>query len=77
VLKNKYSFVKEVRGKGLMIGLELAREGKSVVQECLQRGFLINCTNETVLRFIPPLIITTKEIDRLVQALDEILATWK
>jgi acetylornithine/N-succinyldiaminopimelate aminotransferase len=75
-LKKKYSFIKEVRGKGLMIGMELDREGKGVVMDCLKRGFLINCTVETVLRFIPPLIVTPPEIDRLVKALDEIFSGW-
>jgi predicted acetylornithine/succinylornithine family transaminase len=75
-LKRKYAFIKEVRGKGLMVGLELDREGKSVVTDCLKKRFLINCTNETVLRFIPPLIVTPEEIDRLVQALDEIFSGW-
>jgi len=75
-LKKKYPFIKDVRGKGLMVGLELDREGKSVVTDCLKKGFLINCTNETVLRFIPPLIVTREEIDRLVQALDEIFSGW-
>jgi predicted acetylornithine/succinylornithine family transaminase len=74
--KKKYRFVKDVRGKGLMVGLELDREGKSVVTDCLEKGLLINCTNETVLRFIPPLIVTREEIDRLVQALDEIFSGW-
>jgi acetylornithine/succinyldiaminopimelate/putrescine aminotransferase len=73
-LKKKYSFVKEVRDKGLMIGMELDREGKGVVMDCLKRGLLINCTVETVLRFIPPLIISPPEIDRLVKALDEIFS---
>ena len=75
-LKKKYPFIKEMRGKGLMVGLELDREGKSVVTDCLKKGFLINCTNETVLRFIPPLIVTPEEIDRLVQALEEIFFGW-
>ena len=43
-----------------MIGMECDREVKSAVKECLKRGFLINCTNETVLRFVPPLIVTTR-----------------
>jgi len=75
-LKKKYPFIKDVRGKGLMIGLELDREGKGVVTDCLQRGFLINCTNETVLRFIPPLVVTPEEIDSLVEALNEIFSAW-
>jgi acetylornithine/N-succinyldiaminopimelate aminotransferase len=75
-LRKKYPFIKEVRGKGLMVGLELDREGKSVVTDCLKRGFLINCTNETVLRFIPPLVVKPEEIDLLVKALDEIFSGW-
>jgi len=75
-LKKKYSFIKDVRGKGLMIGVELDREGKNVVTDCLKKGFLINCTDETVLRFIPPLIVTPEEIDRLITALDEVFSTW-
>jgi len=71
-LKKKYPFIKDVRGKGLLIGLELAFEGKEIVTECLKQGFLINCTMNTVLRFIPPLIISVEEIDRLVSALDGI-----
>lgn len=75
-LRKKYRFIKDLRGRGLMIGLELDREGKEVVSECLKRGFLINCTHDTVLRFIPPLVITPVEIDRLVEALDEIFVRW-
>jgi predicted acetylornithine/succinylornithine family transaminase len=68
-LKSKYPFIKDVRGKGLLIGLELDFDGKEIVTECLKQGFLINCTVNTVLRFIPPLIISEEEIDRLVNAL--------
>ncbi|MBI5969469.1 MAG: acetylornithine transaminase [Deltaproteobacteria bacterium] len=75
-LKKKHSFIRDVRGKGLMIGLELDREGKNVVTDCLKKGFLINCTDETVLRFIPPLIVTPEEIDRLIMALGEVFSTW-
>jgi acetylornithine/succinyldiaminopimelate/putrescine aminotransferase len=71
-LKSKYHFIKDVRGKGLLIGLELDFEGKEIVTDCLKQGFLINCTMNTVLRFIPPLIISVEEIDRLVNALDGI-----
>jgi acetylornithine/N-succinyldiaminopimelate aminotransferase len=77
IFKKKHPSIKEVRGKGLMIGIELDREGKDIVSECLKRGFLINCTHDTVLRFIPPLIVTPAEIDLLVQALDEIFSAWK
>ncbi len=75
-LQKKYPFIKEIRGKGLMIGMEFSRECKSAVNECLKRGFLINCTSDTIMRFVPPLIITPEEIDRLIGTLDEIFSTW-
>jgi acetylornithine/succinyldiaminopimelate/putrescine aminotransferase len=71
-LKKKYDFVKDVRGKGLLIGMELDFEGKDIVTSCIREGFLINCTMDRVLRFMPPLIITEEEIDRLLDALNGI-----
>jgi acetylornithine/N-succinyldiaminopimelate aminotransferase len=71
-LKAKYPFIKDVRGQGLLIGMELDFEGKEIVTECLKQGFLINCTVNTVLRFMPPLIISEEEIDQLIDALDRI-----
>jgi acetylornithine/N-succinyldiaminopimelate aminotransferase len=71
-LKEKFRFIKEVRGQGLLIGLELEREGAPVVNACIERGFLINCIQDNVLRFIPPLNIEKKEIDPLIETLDEI-----
>jgi len=73
-LQKKYGFVRNVRGKGLLIGMELDVEGKEIVASCLKEGFLINCTMDTVLRFMPPLIITEEEIDLLISALDRIFA---
>jgi acetylornithine/succinyldiaminopimelate/putrescine aminotransferase len=73
-LKKKYGFVKDVRGKGLLIGMELDFDGKEIVSSCLKEGFLINCTLGNVLRFMPPLIITEEEIDQLISALDGIFA---
>ena len=70
--KKKFSFVQEVRGRGLILGMELNMEGAPVVKEMMQRGFLINCTMGNVLRFLPPLIVTEEEVDRLVQALEEV-----
>ena len=66
--------MKDVRGKGLLVGMELDFPGKDIVTSCLREGLLINCTMDTVLRFMPPLIITEEEIDRLLQALDGIFA---
>jgi predicted acetylornithine/succinylornithine family transaminase len=73
-LKERYAFINDVRGKGLMIGAELAFEGKEIVDRCLERGFLINCTTDRVLRFIPPLIVTQNEINRLLSTLDEVFS---
>ena len=73
-LKKKYGFVKDVRGMGLLVGMELDFEGKDIVTACLKEGFLINCTMNTVLRFIPPLIISEEEIDQLVASLDTIFS---
>jgi predicted acetylornithine/succinylornithine family transaminase len=73
-LKKKYPFIKDVRGKGLLIGMELDVPGKDVVTACLKEGLLINCTMDTVLRFMPPLIITEEEINQLIEALDGIFA---
>ena len=74
-LKKKYPSIREVRGKGLLIGMELDRSGADIVNECLKKGVLINCVQEKVLRFIPPLIVTKEEVDRVVSTLDEIFST--
>jgi len=71
-VKKKFPFVKEVRGKGLILGMELDMEGGSIVTEMMQRGILINCTMGNVLRFLPPLIVTKEEVDRVVKALEEV-----
>ena len=65
--------IADVRGSGLMVGLELAKPGAEYVDKLREAGFLINCTAGNVLRFVPPLIITKEEIDEFVKALDEIL----
>jgi len=76
-LRRKYSFVREVRGYGLILGMELDRPGGPVVNACMDKGFLINCTQDKVLRFIPPLIVQKEEIDHLLDTLDEIFAGMK
>ena len=72
-LKEKHSSIIQIKGRGLILGIELAFKGAGIAAECMKRGFLINCTMETILRFIPPLIITEKEIDLLIETLDELL----
>lgn len=77
-LKEKYKKVVDVRGKGLLIGMELdVSEGKTAseyMSECFKKGFIINAIQDKVLRFAPPLIIGTAEINQLVAALDNLLA---
>ncbi|MBW1981645.1 MAG: aspartate aminotransferase family protein [Deltaproteobacteria bacterium] len=73
-LQQRYAFIKDVRGRGLIVGLELDIPGQTIVQRCQERGFLINCTADRVLRFVPPLLITSTDIDRLVEALDEVFS---
>jgi acetylornithine/succinyldiaminopimelate/putrescine aminotransferase len=75
-LKSKYpEKIKEVRGLGLMVGMELNEEGEEIVNRCFEEGILINCTQERVLRFLPPLTINNKDIDRLVKTIDKILSS--
>jgi acetylornithine aminotransferase len=72
-MKDRLPIVKEVRGMGLLQGMELTVDGKSVVADCLARGLLINCTADRVLRFVPPLVITQADIDRLLDLLNQVL----
>jgi acetylornithine/N-succinyldiaminopimelate aminotransferase len=76
-IKKKFSFVKEVRGKGLILGMELKRDGSPIVKEMLRKKILINCTMGNVLRFLPPLIVTKEEIDWVVKALEEVFKNMK
>jgi len=71
-LQQKHSIIKDVRGLGLILGLLLDREGADIVNTCAERGFLINCVQERVLRFVPPLIIGKEDIDLLIDCLDGI-----
>ncbi len=66
--------VKEVRGRGLIQGMELYCEGASIVQRCLAQGLIINCTMDKVLRFLPPLVVTREEIDAMISILDRVLS---
>lgn len=74
VLGKKYSFVKEVRGVGLMIGMSLGIPGAEIVKKGHDRGVLLNVTHDTVLRFVPPLVVTRQEIDTMIAILDGIFA---
>ncbi|MGC8741248.1 MAG: aspartate aminotransferase family protein [Candidatus Sumerlaeaceae bacterium] len=65
--------VKEIRGLGLMVGIELTHAGARVVKECLKRGLIINCTMGNVLRLLPPLIVTQSECERAAAIISEVL----
>lgn len=71
-LKKKYNIIKEIRGKGLMIGVDLNKEGSAVYEKCLKKGLLINCTHSTVLRIMPGLGVTKAEIDKAVRILESV-----
>ncbi|MBI4681642.1 MAG: acetylornithine transaminase [Nitrospirae bacterium] len=72
-LKKDYpSTIIETRGLGLLIGMELTQAGSPIVEACAKRGILINCTSGNVLRFTPPLIVVEKEIDDLIDVLEDI-----
>ena len=77
-LQQKHSKqISEVRGEGLILGAQLSNPKKSgveIVNECMKRGAIINCTVGTVLRFIPPLIITNEQVDEVIKILDEVLS---
>ena len=74
-LKDKYDFITDVRGSGLLVGLELNFEGADIVGKMLEEGFLINCTAGNVLRFAPPLVVKEEEINALVEALDKVFSS--
>jgi acetylornithine/succinyldiaminopimelate/putrescine aminotransferase len=69
-LGSRFGFVREVRGYGLMIGVELSIAGKKIVTSTMEKGLLMNCTHDTVLRFLPPYIITEQHVDEAVGILE-------
>ena len=76
-LQKGFDFIKDVRGMGLLIGMELSFDAGDIVKKCMERGILINYTNGNTLRFIPPLIVTADEVDVLTNALEEIFMGLK
>jgi acetylornithine aminotransferase len=72
-LKAGHDSIVDVRGMGLLLGMKLNIEGDAIVNSCMEKGFLINCIQGDILRFIPPLIIEKEEIDALIECLDELL----
>jgi len=76
-LKKRHAAIVDVRGLGLLLGIKLDFKAESMVSQCMQRGFLINCIQENILRFVPPLIVKESEVDALVDCLDELLREKK
>jgi acetylornithine/N-succinyldiaminopimelate aminotransferase len=73
-LCDRFPFARGIRGKGLLLGLELDMDGTKIVDECMQEGLLLNCTASKILRFVPPLTITAKEVERGLAILEKVLA---
>jgi len=76
-LKSKHSIIDHIRGKGLMLGIQLKSPGAKIVSSCLDKGLRINCTQDTVLRFMPAMNVTAKQIDEAVKILDNVLGEVK
>jgi acetylornithine/N-succinyldiaminopimelate aminotransferase len=72
-LKQKHAIIDSVRGVGLMIGVQLTSSGTDIADKCLENGLRINCTQGTVLRFMPPMIATEGQIDQAIDILDTVL----
>lgn len=72
--QEKYpALIKEVRGMGLILGMQLTKPGRDIVNACLAEGAIINCTAGDVLRFVPPLIVTKKQVDELCEIMERVL----
>jgi len=72
-LKEKHPIIDHIRGVGLMIGIQLTSSGADIVAKCLERGLRINCTCDSVLRFMPPMIATRSQIDQAIDIFDGVL----
>lgn len=73
-LAAKFGFIREIRGEGLIAGVDLSIDGAPIVQEALKRRLLINCTHEHILRFLPPFIVTRRDVAEFLNRLEQILA---
>jgi len=74
-IKKKYACIKDIRGLGLMIGIELNIEGKKIYEECFKKGLIINCTQGNILRFMPALNVTKKQAKKAIYILEQALRT--
>ena len=74
-LAAKFSFIREIRGEGLMIGIELSIEGAPFVSQAMLRGLLINCTHDFTLRFLPPFLVTRAQVRQFLRLLERLFVT--
>ncbi len=72
-LAPRFEFITEVRGYGLMVGVQLSIPGKEIVNRAMAEGLLMNCTHDTVLRFLPPYIVTEEHVDEAIAILKKVL----
>jgi predicted acetylornithine/succinylornithine family transaminase len=75
-LQQRFPCIREVRGRGLLLGMELDRPGKRLADLCQEGGLLVNCTAERVIRFMPPLTITRPEVDEAIAILENALGQF-
>ena len=73
-LATKFDFIREIRGEGLMLGMELDIDGAPYVAGALEQGLLINCTHDKVLRFLPPFILTARQVKEGLSKLESVFA---
>ena len=71
-LKSKYALIEEVRGMGVMVGVEVKEKGREIFNACLKKRLLINLTHKNVLRIMPAINVSRKEIDKAVKILDQV-----
>jgi acetylornithine/succinyldiaminopimelate/putrescine aminotransferase len=76
-MARRHAFVREVRGFGLMVGIQLDVPGKQIVLDAMDAGLLVNCTHDTVIRMLPPYIISEREVDRAVSLLGKVFKNFK
>ena len=74
-LAAKFPFVREIRGEGLMLGIELSIDGAPFVQQALLKGLLINCTHDFTLRFLPPFLVTRAQVRQFLRLLEKLFVT--
>lgn len=73
-LAARFDFIQEIRGEGLMVGVDLTVDGTPIVEEALRRGLLINCTHDHIIRLLPPFIVRSRDVDEFLEKFENVLA---